>query len=205
MNRPPTAAGLPKSSPAARTRGVTDGRGLTRGNAEIGRWRTFDLDELRKYSLGQRLVRQYRLFTDVHGRPRRPPAVPAKGMVGPALRCSTSQVADFACTEDQVRPRAAGAARAWPAGGPDGPSSAGAAGNIRRPDGSASGGGARAPGSGAVPPTDDPGELRRNPAPGQGRSDGGVLHLDRGPEPASTGVRVDGRRDGEHRRSHGHR
>jgi hypothetical protein len=39
-------------------------------------------------------------------------------------------------------------------------------------------------------------EPSRNLAPGQGRSSSGALHLDRGPEPGSTGVRVDGRRDG---------
>jgi hypothetical protein len=36
----------------------------------------------------------------------------------------------------------------------------------------------------------------RNLAPCQGRSSSRALHLDRGPEPGSTSVRVDGRRDG---------
>ncbi len=40
--------------------------------------------------------------------------------------------------------------------------------------------------------TADPGEPSRNLAPGPGRTSGRALHLDRGPEPGSTGVRVDG-------------
>src|SRR6266542_3955867 len=37
-----------------------------------------------------------------------------------------------------------------------------------------------------------PGRAEPEPGPGPGRTSGRALHLDRGPEPGSTGVRVDG-------------